>query len=190
MHKGLSPDRRARLLLPQMTLAEKVDLVTGDQGAAPSAFFNAGIPRLGIPELRMADAGGGIANRGWTLPVTGGTATAFPDGTALGSTWDPQVAEQYGAAVAAEAKATGHEMLLGPGSDIAREPFWGRAGEGAGEDPTLTSSLMTPYVQAVQSDNVIATLKHYGAYGQEIDRLGGQNSIVDERAIHEISAAA
>ncbi|MGV8973605.1 MAG: glycoside hydrolase family 3 protein [Rhodoglobus sp.] len=181
-----SPDRRAALVLAKMTLAEKIDLVTGDQGDAPSAFFNAGIPRLGIPELRMADAGGGIADRGWTLPGTGATATAFPDGAALGATWDPGVARQYGAAVAVEARATGHEMLLGPGSDIVRQPFWGRAGEGPGEDPTLTASLTTPYVQAVQENHVIANLKHYAAYGQEVDRGAGQNSIIDERTIHEV----
>lgn len=183
---SLSPDRRAELVLAEMTLEEKIELVTGNQGEAPSAFFNAGIPRLGIPELRMADAGGGIADRGWTLPGTGATATAFPDGTALGATWDPEVASQYGAAVAVEARATGHAMLLGPGSDLARQPFWGRAGEGPGEDPTLTSSLTTPFVRAVQAKNVIANLKHYAGYGQEVDRGNGQNSIIDERTIHEI----
>jgi beta-glucosidase len=66
------------LLLAQMTLAEKVDLMTGNQGEAPYAFYNAPIPRLGIPALKMADAGGGVAPRGWTLPGTGGKATAMP----------------------------------------------------------------------------------------------------------------
>jgi beta-glucosidase len=73
-----TPEQRARLLLAQMTLAEKVDLMTGNQGEAPYAFYNAPIPRLGIPALKMADAGGGVAPRGWTLPGTGGKATAMP----------------------------------------------------------------------------------------------------------------
>jgi beta-glucosidase len=69
-----------------MTLAEKVDLMTGNQGEAPYAFYNAPIPRLGIPALKMADAGGGVAPRGWTLPGTGQKATAMPSEMALGAT--------------------------------------------------------------------------------------------------------
>jgi beta-glucosidase len=83
---GGTPERRARLLLQQMTLAEKVDLMTGNQGEAPYAFYNAPIPRLGIPALKMADAGGGVAPRGWTLPGTGQKATAMPSEMALGAT--------------------------------------------------------------------------------------------------------
>ncbi|MGH1561637.1 glycoside hydrolase family 3 protein [Mumia sp. DW29H23] len=185
----LSPDARALALLEQMTLEEKVELMTGDQGEAPSAFYNAPIERLGIPELRMADAGGGIAARGWTLPGTGDTATAFPAGAALGATWNPRLARRYGRAVADEAKATGHAMLLGPGSDMGRQPFWGRIAEGMSEDPLLTSELTTPYVAAVQRQNVIANLKHYAGYTQEVDRGNAQDSIIDPRALREVYTA-
>src|SRR5687768_13306594 len=68
MNAALSADERAALLVRAMTLEEKVELMTGDQGAAPAAFYNAPIQRLGIPELSMADAGAGIAPRGWVLP--------------------------------------------------------------------------------------------------------------------------
>jgi beta-glucosidase len=186
MKASLPPDIRAERLLVAMTLEEKVELMTGDQGEAPSAFYNAPIPRLGIPELRMADAGGGVASRGWELPGTGDHATAFPAGVNLGATWDPLVARAYAGAVATETKATGHAMLLGPGSDMGRQPFWGRVGEAMSEDPVLTASMTTPYVQQVQSDNVIANLKHYAGYTQEVDRGVGQNSIIDERALHEV----
>lgn len=182
----LPPDVRAERLLVAMTLEEKVELMTGDQGEAPSAFYNGPIPRLGIPELRMADAGGGIASRGWELPETGDRATAFPAGVNLGATWDPATARAYAAAVTTEARATGHAMLLGPGSDLGRQPFWGRVGEGMSEDPGLTASLTTPYVQEVQRRGVIATLKHFAGYTQEVNRGNGQNSIIDERALHEV----
>ncbi|WP_370615543.1 beta-glucosidase [Mumia sp. Pv 4-285] len=185
----LSPDVRAAALLEQMTLEEKVELMTGDQGEAPSAFYNAPIERLGIPELRMADAGGGIAARGWTLPGTGETATAFPAGAALAATWNPRLARRYGRAVAEEAKATGHAMLLGPGSDMGRQPFWGRIAEGMSEDPFLTSELTTPYVDAVQDESVIANLKHYAGYTQEVDRGNAQDSIIDPRALREVYVA-
>src|SRR6185503_4616105 len=126
MNKALTQDQRARLLLNQMTLAEKVELMTGNQGAAPSAFYNGPIPRLGIPELRMADATDGIASRGWSLPKTGNRATAMPAPIALAATFDPRIARRYAGVVAAEARETGHEMLLGPNSDPSRQPFWGR----------------------------------------------------------------
>ena len=100
MNTGLSPDERAALVLQEMTLEEKVELMTGDQGEAPSAFYNGPIDRLGIPELRMADATAGIASRGWTLPGTGDTATALPANQALAATWDPDRARDYAGVVA------------------------------------------------------------------------------------------
>ena len=186
MNTALSPDQRAALVLAQMTLEEKVDLMTGDQGAAPSAFYNAGIERLGIPELRMADASAGIAPRGWSLPGTGETATSMPSSIALGATFDPALARTYARVVADEARATQHQMLLGPNADPSRQPFWGRIAESEGEEPVLTSAIVTPFVREVQSRNVIANLKHYTAYTQEVNRGSGQNSIVSERALREV----
>ncbi|HEU4424477.1 MAG TPA: glycoside hydrolase family 3 C-terminal domain-containing protein [Pilimelia sp.] len=183
---SLSPDERAALLLRQMTLEEKVELMTGDQGAAPAAFYNAPIPRLGIPELSMADAGVGIAARGWTLPGTGNTATAMPSQIALSATFDPRVARRFATVVAEEARQTGHEMLLGPNADPVRQPFWGRVAESAGEDPELASAMVVPYVRVLQSHHVIADLKHFTAYTQEVNRGLGQNSIVTERTLREV----
>lgn len=181
-----SPDARAAQLLAAMTLEEKVDLMTGNQGEAPTAYYNAPIPRLGIPSLRMADASSGIANRGWTLPGTGGSATAMPSGVALGATFDPDLARRYAGVVADEAKQTGHNMLLGPNADIVRSPFWGRISETESEDTFLTSSITTPYVAEVQAREVIADLKHYVAYNQETNRGNSQNSVVSERALREV----
>ena len=110
----------------------------------------------------------------------------MPAGIALGATWDPDAAGTYGQTVAEEARATGHQMLLGPGSDPIRQPYWGRAGENPSEDPFLISEMTTPFVQAVQEQNVIANLKHYLAYQQEVNRGTGQNSIVSDRALMEI----
>src|SRR6478735_9902258 len=160
--------------------------MTGNQGDAPTAYYNAPIERLGIPALRMADAGAGIADRGWTLPATGGKATAMPSGVALGATFSPFLARKYAGVVSDEAKQTGHNMLLGPNADIVRTPWWGRIAETESEDTHLTTSITTPYVKEVQARNVIADLKHYVAYNQEINRGNGQNSIVSERALREV----
>lgn len=158
LNRSRSPEERAVLLMAEMTLEEKVELMSGDQGAAPSAFYNAGIERLGIPELRMADAGAGIAPRGWTLPGTDDRATAMPSTLALAATFDPGLARRYADVVGQEARATGHEMLLGPNSDPPRQPFWGRLAESAGEDPMLNSSMIVPFVREVQRHHVIANL--------------------------------
>jgi len=190
MDTALSPDDRADLLLQAMTLEEKVELLTGDQGDAPVAFYNAGIERLGIPELRMADATGGIGARGWLLPDTADTATQMPVNLALAATWDPQRARDYAGVVADEARQTGHQLLLGPNSDPTRNPFWGRQAESASEDPELNSAMVVPYVQEVQERDVIADLKHYAAYTQETYRGIGQNVITDERTLREVHIAA
>ncbi|MET0928443.1 MAG: glycoside hydrolase family 3 C-terminal domain-containing protein [Aeromicrobium sp.] len=184
---ALTPRSRAQALLDQMTLEEKVDLMTSDVG--PYAYYNAPIPRLGIPALKMADGTAGIGARGWTVPGTGDTATAMPSGMALASTFSASVAKTFAGLVTDEAKRTGHNMLLGPNADIIRQPWWGRESETMSEDPLLTSRITTPYVREVQSQNVIADMKHYAIYNQETNRANGQNSIVSERAAHEVHLA-
>ena len=190
MNTALNADERAALLLEAMTLEEKVELMTGDQGEGPAGFYNAPIERLGIPELSMADATGGIGARGWLLPETADTATQMPVSLALAATWDPQRARDYASVVGDEARQTGHEVLLGPNSDPTRNPFWGRQAESASEDPQLNSAMVVPYVQAIQERGVIADLKHYAAYTQETFRGTGQNVITDERTLREVHTAA
>lgn len=190
MNTALTPDQRAVLLLQAMTLEEKVELMAGDQGAGPSAFYSAPIERLGIPELSMADATAGIASRGWLLPDTADSATAMPTNLALAATWDPVRARDYAGVVADEARQTGHEVLLGPNSDPTRNPFWARQAESASEDPQLNAAMVVPFVQEVQARNVIANLKHYTAYTQETYRGGEQNVITDERTLREVHTYA
>jgi beta-glucosidase len=190
MDRHLSPEQRARLLMAEMTLAEKVDLMTGNQGEAPYAFYNAPIPRLGIPALKMADAGGGVAPRGWSLPGTGGTATAMPSEMALGATWSLDVGHQFAGVVADEVRETGQNVLLAPDTDIARLPWGGRISESQGEDPFLNGDQNSVYSATVQSRNVIATLKHYTANNQETNRGSGQNAIMTERTLREVYSLA
>src|SRR5689334_3374214 len=87
MDTSLSPDQRATLLLAEMTLEEKVDLMSGNQEFGTYAFYNAPIPRLGIPELAMQDSASGIHAHGWQTLNTGERATALPSAQALGATW-------------------------------------------------------------------------------------------------------
>ena len=87
----------------------------------------------GLPFPHYVDAGSGL--RG----VDG--ATAFPAFIALAASFDPALAQEYGAAVGAEARAAGFTVVLGPTLDLARDPRGGRVPEALGEDPYLTGLL-------------------------------------------------
>ncbi len=173
-----------------MTLPEKIDLMTGNQGEAPYAYYNAPIPRLGIPALKMADASAGVAPRGWSLLATGQNATALPSMQALGATWSLPLVSKYAGVVAAEVRETGQNVLLGPDVDIMRQPWWGRTDETESEDPTLNADIGGRYTQVVQAHNVIADLKHYAGYNQETNRGNGENDIVSQRALREVYTLA
>jgi beta-glucosidase len=188
MNTSLSPNERAALLLPQMTLEEKVALMTGDPPgpAQTGAYFNAAIPRLGIPELRTADIGPGVR-------FDGTPTTAFPFGIAVAATWNADLGAPLGAAVADEARRTRHNMVLGPNVDIPRNPWWSRIAETFGEDPLLSGRMAAGFVRGAQARGDMAVnLKHYNVYTQETNRRRGtagentQSSVVDERTIQEI----
>src|SRR5262245_56829746 len=152
----LTPQQRAQTLLEQMTLPEKVDLMTGNQGEAPYAFYNAPIGRLGIPALKLSDSASGVSPHGWSLVGTGHTSTIFPSAQALGSTWSMDAITKYAAAVTDEARATGQNVLLSPVGDIFRSPWFGRINESPSEDPIFTAKYLSQYTRETQSQHVIA----------------------------------
>ena len=116
--------------------------------------------RLGIPALFIEEGLHGFD-----------TGTVFPAPIGLAATWNPEIALQTGAAIAAEARATGVDMILAPVLDLAHEPRWGRVEEDFGEDPYLTGQLGLAYVRGAQGDSlnsdhtVIAEPKHFAAHG-------------------------
>lgn len=124
--------------------------------------------RLGIPALFIEEALHGF-NKG----------TVFPTPINLAATWNPAVAERTGAAIAAEARATGVGMILAPVLDLARDPRWGRVEEDFGEDPYLTGQMGLAYVRGAQgasldSDHtVVSEPKHFAAHGSP---EGGTNT--------------
>lgn len=124
--------------------------------------------RLGIPALFIEEGLHGFD-----------TGTVFPAPIGLAATWDPQIAQQTGAVIGAEARATGVDMILGPVLDVARDPRWGRVEEDFGEDPYLTGQLGLAWVLGAQGkslnsdDTVIAEPKHFVAHGSP---EGGTNT--------------
>jgi beta-glucosidase len=182
---GLPPDQRADLLVGAMNLEQKAELMSNDPGTG-WAYFNAGIDELGIPALKMLDAGSGLRLGSITLPGTDNRATAMPSTLLLAASFDPTLAERYGRTVAEEVREVGGNVLLGPNGDLVRNPWWGRANETEGEDPFLAGSVLEPFVRAVQDEGVIANLKHYNLYTQEVNRCCGQNVLTNERTIQEL----
>jgi beta-glucosidase len=173
---------RARALLARMTLEEKVDMMTGELNNF-YGFFNAAIPRLGIPALTMADGPTGvrIANPN----VNGQRATQFPAADARAATFSADVEQQVGDLQGDEAFNTGHNVMLAPSVDIARHPQAGRLAEAYTEDPLLSGVMGAAYIRGVQRHPVMATIKHFNAYNQETNRFTG-NAQVAERPLQEI----
>jgi beta-glucosidase len=179
LNSALPPDTRAGMALQAMTLDEKISLVHGHvafpfrdkprpDGAIGSAGYVAGIPRLGIPALQESDAGIGVANPANVRP--GDEATPLPSGLAIAATFDAPLAERAGAMIGAEARAKGFNVLLGPGVNLTREPRNGRNFEYAGEDPLLAGVIAGAEIRGIQSNRVIATMKHYALNAQETSR--------------------
>ncbi len=168
----IDPATEARIddLIRQLTLDEKISLIAG------TGFDTVAIKRLGIPSLNMTDGPAGIRM---------GPATSFPSGMALAATFDPAIVNRVGKAIAREAKAKGFNVLLGPAVDVQRVPLAGRSFESYGEDPFLNARMGVAYIRGVQSENVIATIKHFAANNQETDRKT-LDSLVDERTLNEI----
>src|SRR5215467_1682636 len=162
----------AESILSQMTLEEKVDLLGGVDD-----FFIRGVPRLGVPRLRMADGPMGVRNFG--------PATSMAAGIGLSATWNPALAERVGMEIGRDARAKGVHFLLGPGVNIYRAPTNGRNFEYLGEDPFLASRIAVGYIKGVQSQGVSATVKHFLGNNSEFDRHN-IDDVIDERTLREI----
>jgi beta-glucosidase len=184
---SLPVDQRVQDLLSRMTLREKVAMLSGANWMQTVAN-----ERLGIPSIKMAD--GPIGIRSWAGPSSDTkhapdrekvATTAFPAGVAMAATWDIDLLQSEGQAIGEEVKALGRDMILGPTVNINRTPLWGRNFEGYGEDPYLTSRLAVAYIKGVQSQGVIATVKHFDANNQEFERHR-VNAVIGERALNEI----
>ena len=169
---SLSVEHRVESILQQMTLEEKLDLLSGVDD-----MFVRGVPRLGVPKLKMADGPFGIRHFG--------PATVIPGGIGLAATWNPSLAERVGRELGRDARAKGVHFLLGPGVNIYRSPLNGRNFEYFGEDPFLASRIAVGYINGVQSQGVSATVKHFMGNNSELDRQY-TDSVIDERTMREI----
>ena len=157
-----------------MTLDEKISLIHGarDPRMLGEAGYWPGLPRLGIPVLRLADGPPGVhANR---------NATAMPAPVGLAATFSAEAAELYGRVLGREARALEQDILLAPHVNIVRDPLFRRNHTALSEDPLLNARLAVAEIAGIQSQRVLAQVKHLAGYN------GSDNVAIDERTLHEI----
>jgi beta-glucosidase len=188
----LSPDERAAMVLKEMTLDEKIQLLhgTGMMGLSPmapeavhsngGAGYVPGIPRLGIPGIQMSDAAYGIRSSG----ENGRYSTALPSDEAAAASWDLEAARDYGALIGRELRAQGFNMTLGGGINLTREPRNGRTFEYLGEDPVLAGKMVGSVMKGLQAEHVMGDIKHYALNDQESGR-NAVNVNINQRAARE-----
>ncbi|MCD2442060.1 glycoside hydrolase family 3 C-terminal domain-containing protein [Agromyces sp. SYSU K20354] len=177
-------EREAAEIVAELTLEEKASLTSG-----ASFWTTKAVERAGIPSIVLTDGPHGVRlQRGSADHLGIGDsvpATCFPPAVALGSAFDPELAERVGRALGEEARAEGVGVLLGPGINIKRSPLCGRNFEYLSEDPLVSGVLGAALVKGLQSQGVGASLKHFAANNQEHDRMRA-SSDVDPRPLREI----
>jgi beta-glucosidase len=180
---------RAHDLVAQMTLEEKVELMSGDHNL-PQLLLDAfvyrhynrvpypagGNARLGVPPVKFCDGPRG---------VVAGHATCFPVSMQRGASFDPDLERRVGEAIGAEVRALGGNYFGGVCINLMRHPAGGRAQETFGEDPFHVGSMGAALVKGVQSQNVIACVKHFALNNQEDTRFK-IDVTCDERTLREV----
>ena len=192
--KSLSPDARADMVIKEMTLDEKIQLLHGpgwnaifsapESGPLTRAIsvlgFIPGIPRLGVPDLQMTDCVVGVSGAG----AKGRYATALPSAESMATAWDPALSYEIGTMIGREVRALGFNMSLGSGINLIREPRNGRTFEYKGEDPLLAGTLAGQELKAEKALHIITDIKHYAVNDQDAGRIVA-NSIISKRAMRE-----
>jgi beta-glucosidase len=172
-------DAHARIeeALAALSLQEKVQLLTGRD------FWNTWpIEKIGLRAVLFSDGPSGVRGERWDEREP---SVNLPSATALGASFDVELARRYGAVAAVEARRKGVDVVLGPTINLHRSPLGGRHFEAYSEDPVLTSDLATAYVHGLQDNGVGATPKHYVANDYEDERFTA-SSEVSERALREL----
>lgn len=178
-----SAEERAQLLVDAMTFDEKADTVTGHvfPGALTWTGATEAIPRLKVPRVRYQDG-----PQGFRMNIHWGTSTSWPSILTFSQTWDEELVEEWGQKMGKEFKDKGAAVQLGPGMNIMRNGENGRDFEYMpGEDPHIGERLVAPLIKGIQSNGIMANMKHYINNEQETHRWG-QSANIDERTQYEI----
>ncbi|HET9168629.1 MAG TPA: glycoside hydrolase family 3 C-terminal domain-containing protein [Actinospica sp.] len=173
--------QRVQQVLNTMDRSEEFTLLSGDGGSSYIGQI-AAIPNLCIKATNLQDGPNGVGDG------TGGV-TAFPDGENAAATFDPALIRQEGSAMGAEFAGKGVNVALGPTTNLVRDPRWGRTYETYGEDPYLAGQITAAEVEGLQSQDVMAMIKHVAAYDQEQYPNGNNDETVSQKALEELYLA-
>ena len=189
-------------VIAAMTLEEKAQLLVGggndsfvgsgamlghqEKLVAGAAGTTVGIARLGIPETCVADGPAGIhIDTKRKNDPNDYSATGFPVGTCLASTWNTELVRQVGEAMGNETLEFGVDVILGPGMNLHRNPLSGRNFEYYSEDPFVTGAIGAAMVKGIQSQGVGVSAKHFAVNSQESDRTRVDERL-SQRALREL----
>ncbi|RCX02170.1 glycoside hydrolase family 3 C-terminal domain-containing protein [Marinomonas foliarum] len=177
-------DTKIKQLLDELTLEEKAMLCTGKD------FWNLhGIERLNLPSIMVTDGPHGLRKQSGEGDHVGLNAavkaTCFPTASGLAASWNTKLIEEMGVALGKECRAEDVSVLLGPGTNIKRNPLGGRNFEYFSEDPLLSGDMSAAWIKGVQSQGVGTSLKHYAVNNHEHCRMT-VDAIVDQRTLREI----
>ncbi|MFL5863579.1 MAG: glycoside hydrolase family 3 C-terminal domain-containing protein [Solirubrobacteraceae bacterium] len=215
LNRSYSPAERAADLVSRMTLTQKASQMNSSQAPAipASSTIPTGVSAYGwwnealhgMSRLQLAPSGGATVLQ---------NTTSYPISLALGSSWDPDIMYQEASAISDEAREVVPNNSLdldfySPTVNLGRDPRWGRNDEAFSEDPLLTASMASQFVNGLEGKDeqgnllpqgggylkAIATIKHYAANNTEGDRIGGPTdrltgtSNMDERTLREYYTA-
>ncbi|KAJ4169113.1 hypothetical protein NW754_011045 [Fusarium falciforme] len=177
----MSPSLNVDQLLSELTLEEKVELLSGRD-----TWSTHPVERLNIPSITVRcfqDSGSDVlltialkttdgphGARGTSF-FNGPRGVLLPSATAMGATFDTKLMRHVGNMLAAETKEKGCQVLLAPTVCLQRSPLIGRGFEAFGEDPILSGLMASEYINGVQEDGVAVSLKHYAAHDQSSESL-------------------
>ncbi|KAJ4215775.1 hypothetical protein NW759_009635 [Fusarium solani] len=164
-------------IIKSLTLEEKISLLAGQNFSE-----TVGLPEKGVPAIKTADGPNGVRSAATDLSIK---SACFPAACNLAASFDTELAERFGQALAKEARGKRAHCILGPTVCIHRHPLGGRNFESFSEDPFLAGKMSSRVIQGLQSVGVSATIKHFVANEQETARTTVDETI-DERALREI----
>lgn len=171
-------------IISKMTLEEKALMMSGK-----NTWQTVDFEKYGIPSMTMSDGPHGLrrqAGAGDHLGLNASLpATCFPTAATVANSWDEELGEEIGVALAEEAATMDVNVILGPGLNIKRSPLCGRNFEYFSEDPYHAGKMAAAYVRGMQSQGGSACPKHFAVNSQELRRMAN-DSVVDERTFREI----
>ena len=177
-------EQKIDALLAAMTPEEKLNLCHGhpnpDGCQIGNAGYHIGVPRLGVPEMRMYDGPAGVTSIYET--------TGLPVQEMLAASWDRDLAYQYGKVEGSENVAISGNTQLGSQYDVARLPQFPRVKDMMGEDPFLITELSIPETHGIQDAGAVATAKHFGpsSVGGGPDMQHPAEQPIDEQTLHQL----